>query len=83
MKPWVVLNLLSSPFQAIGLEMCPKAMDDPELMISSFLPSKWVPLYLAFKSVFFLLLFIMYKCVCVFACEYAYVCAAVFRAIGI
>lgn len=25
----------------------------------------------------------MYKRVCVFACEYVYVCAAVFRAIGI
>lgn len=45
-------NLLSSPFQGMGLEMCAEVMGDPERGISSFLPSKCVPLYLAFKSIF-------------------------------
>lgn len=44
-------NLLSSPFQVMGLEMCAEVMGEPELVIS-FLPSKCVPLYLAFRSVF-------------------------------
>lgn len=67
----------------MGLEMCAEAMGDSELVISSFVRSKCVPLYLAFKFVFCKLLFIMYKHVCVFACKEVYVCASVFRAIGI
>lgn len=45
-------NLLSSPFQVMGLAMCAEVMGEPEPVISSFLPSKCVPLYLAFRSAF-------------------------------
>lgn len=69
-------NLLSSPFQEMGLEMCAKVMGDPERGISSFLPSKCVPLYLAFKSGFLITFHYvethvrvcMQVCLCVCSC---------------